>query len=52
VKRIIHHVEACVDVLEIVEYYEEQEHPELADEFTSELENIIAKLARPLAGGI
>jgi plasmid stabilization system protein ParE len=50
VKRIRYHVEARIDVLEIVQYYEEQEGAELADEFTSELERFIERVAeRPLS---
>ncbi|HEY2866829.1 MAG TPA: type II toxin-antitoxin system RelE/ParE family toxin [Pyrinomonadaceae bacterium] len=49
-RRIRYHVEARFDVLEIVDYYEEREGPELADEFTSELETFIERIAeRPLS---
>lgn len=49
-RRIRYHVEARIDVLEIVEYYEAKEGPELADQFTSELEHIIKAVAeRPLS---
>jgi plasmid stabilization system protein ParE len=50
VRRIRYHVEARVDVLGIVEYYEDKEGPKLADEFTSELEKFIEAVAeRPLS---
>jgi plasmid stabilization system protein ParE len=50
VRKIRYHVEARVDVLEIVEYYEDKEGPELADEFISELERFIESVAeRPLS---
>ena len=49
-RRIRYHVKARVDVLEIVEYYEEKEGTELADRFTSELEHLIKAVAeRPLS---
>lgn len=44
-KSIVYHVGARLDVLEIVEWYERQNGPELADRFTQELEKYIEKLA-------
>ncbi|MBX3290678.1 MAG: type II toxin-antitoxin system RelE/ParE family toxin [Acidobacteria bacterium] len=44
-KKIIYHVGARLDVLEIVEWYERQDGPELADRFTRELEEYVEKLA-------
>lgn len=40
-KRIVYHVEARIDVLEIVEYYERESGTALADRFTVELESFI-----------
>ena len=48
--QIRYHVEARIDVLEIVEYYEEQEGAKLADAFIFELERFIVRIAeRPLS---
>ncbi len=44
-RRIVYAVEAHVDVLEIVEYYEKADGPQLADRFTSELEKFIRYVA-------
>jgi plasmid stabilization system protein ParE len=50
VKRVVYHVEARFDVLEIVEYYEREAGPVVADKFTAELERFIEKIAeRPAA---
>ena len=43
--RIVYHVSARVDVLEIVEFYEGVEGPELADRFTKELEDFIKHIS-------
>ena len=48
-KRVVYHIEARFDVLEIVEYYEREAGVELADGFTTELERFIELVAeRPL----
>jgi plasmid stabilization system protein ParE len=48
-KRIVYHVEARFDVLEIVEYFEREGGVEVADRFTTELELFIEMVAeRPL----
>ena len=39
--RVLYHVRVRFDVLEIVEFYERSEGPELADRFTAELERFI-----------
>ncbi len=44
-RRIIYDVEARFDVLEIVEFYERVDGPQLADRFTSELEKFIEHIA-------
>ncbi len=44
-RRIVFDVEARLDVLQIVEYYEQADGPQLADRFTSELENFIESIA-------
>ena len=44
-RRIIYDVEARFDVLEIVEFYERVDVPQLADRFTSELEKFIEHIA-------
>ena len=44
-RRIIYDVEARFDVLEIVEYYEKVDGPQLADRFTSELAELITHIA-------
>lgn len=44
-RQIIYDVEARFDVLEIVEYYEKIDDPQLADRFTSELEKFIKYVA-------
>lgn len=43
--RIIYHVGARLDVLDIVEYYERESGADLADRFTSELEAFIEAIA-------
>lgn len=43
--RIVYHVEARIDVLEIVEYYEREGGTKLADRFTAELERFIELIA-------
>lgn len=43
-KRIVYHVGARLDVLEIVEWYEQMDGPELADRFLEKLEERIGKL--------
>lgn len=45
-RRIIYDVEARFDVLEVVEYYEKVDGPQLADRFTSELEKSIDQIAK------
>jgi plasmid stabilization system protein ParE len=45
VRRIIYDVEARVDVLEIVEFYERSDGPHLADRFISELEKFMKYVA-------
>ena len=45
-KRIVYHVEARIDVLEIVEYYERESGTALADRFTAELESFIERVAQ------
>lgn len=45
-RRIVYDVAARFDVLEIVEYYEEIEGPQLADRFTSELQKFIEYVAQ------
>lgn len=48
--RIKYHVEARIDVLAIAEYYEQQDGADLADQFTSELQVFIERVAqRPLS---
>ncbi len=44
-KRIDYHVGARLDVLDIVEYYEEESGADLADRFTAELEIFIEGIA-------
>jgi plasmid stabilization system protein ParE len=44
-KRIVYHVGARLDVLEIVEYYEQESGPDLADRFTTELEHFVEAIA-------
>lgn len=44
-RRIVYDVEARVDVLEIVEFYEKVDGQQLADRFTSELEKFIRYVA-------
>ena len=44
-RRVIYDVEARFDVLEIVEFYEKVDGPQLADRFTSELEKFIEQVA-------
>lgn len=44
-RQIVYDVEARFDVLEIVEYYENVDGPQLADRFTSELEKFIEYVA-------
>lgn len=44
-RQIVYDVEARFDVLEIVEYYEKADSPQLADRFTSELEKFIEYVA-------
>ena len=47
--RVVYHVEARFDVLEIVEYYEREVGVEAADRFTTELERFIETVAeRPM----
>lgn len=49
-RRVVYHVAARSDVLEIVEYYEREGGAELADRFTAELEDFIRRVAEnPLA---
>lgn len=49
-KRVDYHVEARLDVLEIVEYYEREAGVEVADRFTAELERFVERVAEtPLA---
>ena len=49
-RRVVYHVEAQFDVLEIVEYYEREAGVGVADRFTAELESFIERLAEnPLA---
>lgn len=49
-RKIRYHVETRIDVLEIVEYYEEKEGAELANEFTAALKRFIERVAeRPLS---
>ena len=43
--RVVFNVEARFDVLEIVEYYEKVDGPQLADRFTLELEKSIDRIA-------
>ena len=45
-KRIVYHIEARFDVLEIVEYYEQEGGVQLADRFTSELQRFIEAIAQ------
>ncbi|MFN0277698.1 MAG: type II toxin-antitoxin system RelE/ParE family toxin [Pyrinomonadaceae bacterium] len=45
-KQIVYHVEARLDVLEIVEYYEQEGGAKLADRFTAELEKFVELIAR------
>ncbi len=44
-RRIVYDVEARLDVLEIVEFYEEADGPQLADRFTSDLKQYIEYIA-------
>lgn len=44
-RQIVYDVEARFDVLEIVEYYEKSDGPQLADRFVAELEKFITKVA-------
>lgn len=44
-KRIVYHLGARLDLLEIVEYYEREADAQLADRFTSELERFIEAIA-------
>ena len=44
-KRIVYHLGARLDVLEIVEYYERKAGVDVADRFTSELERFIEQIA-------
>jgi plasmid stabilization system protein ParE len=46
VRRIVYDVEARFDVLEIVEFYEKVDGPQLADRFTSELEKFIEHISK------
>ena len=43
-RRVVYHVGARFDVLEIVEFYEHSEGPGLADRFTTELERFIVHI--------
>ena len=45
-KRIVYHVEARLDVLEIVEYYEQEGGVQLPDLFTSELQRFIEAIGQ------
>ena len=45
-KRIVYHLEARFDVLEIVEHYEQEGGAQLADRFTSELQRFIEAIAQ------
>ena len=44
-KRIVYHLGARLDVLEIVEYYEREGGAQIADRFTAELERFIESVA-------
>ena len=44
-KRIVYHLHARLDVLEIVEYYEREADGQSADRFASELERFIEAIA-------
>ena len=44
-RRIVFDVEARFDVLEVVQYYEKVDGPQLADRFTSELQATIEQVA-------
>jgi plasmid stabilization system protein ParE len=50
VRRVVYNVEARFDTLNIVEYYEREGGPELADRFTTDLEDLIRRVSEnPLA---
>jgi len=44
--KVVYHLGARLDVLKIVEWYEKEDGPELADRFVRELETHIENLAR------
>ena len=44
-RRVVYHVDARADVLDIVEFYERSEGPELAVRFITELKRFIFRIA-------